>query len=102
VRSEGQFNTMIYEETDSYRGGAGRDAVFLNAEDMAHFGVREGQAVTLTSAAGQMRAVATAFDLPRGSALAYYPEANVLVGTAVDPRSRTPAFKSVPVEIAAL
>ena len=35
----------------------------------------------------------------RGSALAYYPEANVLCGTAVDPRSKTPAFKSVPVWI---
>jgi anaerobic selenocysteine-containing dehydrogenase len=46
-----------------------------------------------------MSAVATAFDLPRGSALAYYPEANVLCGTAVDPRSKTPAFKSVPVWI---
>ena len=33
----------------------------------------------------------------RGSALAYYPEANVLTGTAVAPRSKTPAFKSVPV-----
>jgi hypothetical protein len=29
--------------------------------------------------------------------MAYYPEANVLCGTAVDPRSKTPAFKSVPV-----
>ncbi len=97
VRSEGQFNTIIYEETDSYRGGAGRDAVFLNAQDMAGFGVSEGQVVTLASDVGRMRAVARAFDLPRGSAMAYYPEANVLVGTAVDPRSKTPAFKSVPV-----
>ena len=97
VRSEGQFNTIIYEEKDSYRGGAGRDAVFLNAEDMAGFGVSEGQVVTLASEVGRMQAVARAFDLPRGSAMAYYPEANVLVGTAVDPRSKTPAFKSVPV-----
>ncbi len=47
------------------------------------------------------RALATAFDLPPGSALAYYPEANVLCGTAVDPRSKTPAFKSVPIWIEA-
>ena len=97
MRSEGQFNTIIYEEKDSYRGGAGRHAVFLNAADMAAFGVTEGQAVTLASDVGRMSAVATAFDLPRGSAMAYYPEANVLVGTTVDPRSKTPAFKSVPV-----
>ena len=99
VRSEGQFNTIIYEEKDSYRGGAGRDAVFLNADDMAGFGVREGQVVTIASDAGRMRAVARAFDLPRGSAMAYYPEANVLVGTEVDPRSKTPAFKSVSVRL---
>ncbi|MDP2782507.1 FdhF/YdeP family oxidoreductase [Devosia sp.] len=97
IRSEGQFNTIIYEEKDSYRGGAERDAVFLNGEDMAGFGVREGQVVTIASDVGRMQAVARAFDLPRGSAMAYYPEANVLVGTAVDPRSKTPAFKSVPV-----
>ncbi|MBU1305065.1 MAG: histidine kinase, partial [Alphaproteobacteria bacterium] len=99
VRSEGQFNTIIYEDSDSYRGGAGRDAVFLNAQDMAGFGVSEGQVVTIASDVGRMRAVVRAFDLPRGSAMAYYPEANVLVGTAVDPRSKTPAFKSVSVRL---
>ena len=99
VRSEGQFNTIIYEEHDSYRGKAGRDAVFLNRADMEAFGVAAGQRITLRSAQGRMTGTATAFDLPRGSALAYYPEANVLVPTAVDPRSKTPAFKSVPVWI---
>ncbi|MNU03987.1 molybdopterin dinucleotide binding domain protein [compost metagenome] len=68
---------------------------------MAAFGVHEGQTVTLASETGRMAAIATAFDLPRGSAMAYYPEANVLVGTQVDPRSKTPAFKSVPVWIEA-
>ena len=97
VRSEGQFNTIVYEEHDSYRNKAGRYAVFLNGEDMAAMGIREGQRITLASASGRMAGTATRFDLPRGSALAYYPEANVLCGTAVDPRSKTPAFKSVPV-----
>lgn len=101
VRSEGQFNTIIYEERDSYRNGAGRDAVFLNRADMAAFGVAEGQRIALASATGRYEGRATAFDLPRGSALAYFPEANVLVGTAVDPRSKTPAFKSIPVRIVA-
>lgn len=101
VRSEGQFNTIIYEEHDSYRLKAGRDAIFLSREDMAEFGLAEGQRVTIGSDTGRMQGTATAFDLPRGSALAYYPEANVLCGTAVDPRSKTPAFKSVPVWIEA-
>jgi molybdopterin-dependent oxidoreductase alpha subunit len=101
VRSEGQFNTIIYEERDTYRNGAGRDAVFLNREDMSVFGVSEGQRIVVASDTGRMEGRATAFDLPRGSALAYFPEANVLVGNAVDPRSKTPAFKSVPVWIEA-
>jgi molybdopterin-dependent oxidoreductase alpha subunit len=99
VRSEGQFNTIIYEEHDTYRNKAPRDAVFLNREDMSAANVREGDRVTIASDQGRMTAIATAFDLPRGSALAYYPEANVLCANTVDPRSKTPAFKSVPVWI---
>ncbi|MES3000917.1 MAG: hypothetical protein V4787_09505, partial [Pseudomonadota bacterium] len=49
---------------------AGRFAVFLNADDMSELGVSEGQAVTLASDTGRMPAVATMFDLPRGSAMA--------------------------------
>ena len=101
VRSEGQFNSIIYEETDSYRGKAGRRSIFLSAADMAQRGLSEGQAVRVRSAVGEMEGVAVGFDLPVGSVLAYYPEANVLIGTEVDPRSKTPAFKSVPVDILA-
>ncbi|KQT44696.1 histidine kinase [Devosia sp. Leaf420] len=101
VRSEGQFNSIIYEETDSYRGKAGRYAVFLSAGDMEARGLSEGQRVRVRSSVGEMEGVATRFDLPAGSVLAYYPEANVLIGTEVDPRSKTPAFKSVPVSVVA-
>ena len=100
IRSEGQFNTIVYEETDSYRGKAPRWSVLLNGRDMEEMGIAEGDMIDLASAQGRMRRLkALAFDIPRGSALAYYPEANVLVGTEVDPRSKTPAFKSVPVWI---
>jgi anaerobic selenocysteine-containing dehydrogenase len=66
---------------------------------MRERGVAEGQRIVLASAQGQMAGTALPFDLPRGSAMAYYPEANVLAGTAVDRRSKTPAFKSIPVWI---
>jgi anaerobic selenocysteine-containing dehydrogenase len=66
---------------------------------MLRHGISPGQRITLRSAQGRMQAVATPFDLPLGSALAYFPEANVLAATNVDPRSRTPAFKSIPVWI---
>jgi len=39
------------------------------------------------------------FDLPAGNAMAYFPEANILIGRATDPRSKTPAFKSIPIAI---
>lgn len=102
VRSEGQFNTIIYEERDSYRKKAGRRSVFLNKETMAQWGFVEGQKVDLCSKVGRMTGVeVVSFDLPEGNAMAYYPEANVLVGAEIDPRSKTPAFKSVPVWVEA-
>lgn len=100
VRSEGQFNSIIYEEEDSYRYRAGRDSVLLSPEDIASLGLAEGQAVDVVSANGRLAGVRVQpFDLPPGNALAYYPEANVLCQRRVDPRSRTPNFKSVPVRI---
>ena len=100
LRSEGQFNSIIYEETDSYRGTRTRWSVMMNAEDMAELGLAEGDRADVRSPHGAMAGVTVyAFDVPRGNALAYYPEANALTGTAQDPRSRTPAFKSTGVWI---
>ena len=99
VRSEGQFNSIIYEETDSYRINAPRDTIFMAAADMARLGIAPGSEVTLASESGRYTGRALGFDLPEGSLLAYYPEANVLSGIAVDPRSKTPAFKSIAVEV---
>lgn len=100
VRSEGQFNSIIYERTDSYRDGADRMTAMMHADDIAAAGRAEGDSVTLVSKNGRMEGVTLkAHDIARGSVMAYYPEANVLVGTAVDPRSRTPSFKATPVWI---
>ena len=100
VRSEGQFNSIIYERTDSYRGDAGRHDVMMNAGDIAAAGLAPGDRATLVSAHGRMEGVTLrAYDIAPGSIMAYYPEANVLIGRTVDPRSRTPAFKSTPVRI---
>ncbi len=98
VRSEGQFNTIIYERTDSYRDGADRWTVMLSEADIIEHGLADGGDANLCSANGRMEGVRIkAFDLAKGSVMAYYPEANVLTGTAVDPRSKTPSFKATPV-----
>ena len=100
VRSEGQFNSIIYERTDSYRGGIDRWSVMLNAEDLAEQGFKDGDIATVESDNGVMEGVTLrAFDIARGSVMAYYPEANCLTGTAVDPRSKTPSFKATPVTL---
>lgn len=100
VRSEGQFNSIIYEETDTYRGTNTRWSVLMNSADIAALNLREGEKVKIKSEQGEMSDVTVfEFDLPRGDVLAYYPEANVLTSTAVDPRSRTPAFKKTFVDI---
>ncbi|MFC1748889.1 FdhF/YdeP family oxidoreductase [Pseudomonadota bacterium] len=100
VRSEGQYNSIIYEEKDSYRGIENRWSVMLSPEDMQAQGLKDGDRVNVQSETGSMDYVqAYSFDLPMGSLMAYYPEANVLVSQKTDPRSKTPAFKSVPVVI---
>jgi len=100
VRSEGQFNSIIYEEQDSYRGVDQRWSIMMNAQDMQELDINENGTVDLTSDHGEMLAVkAYAFDLPRGNVMAYYPEANALIGLERDARSQTPGFKSVPVTI---
>ena len=69
---------------------------------MARASIQPGDRVTLRSAHGVMRDVAVErFDLPAGDLTAYFSEANILTGTAVDPRSKTPAFKATSVQVEA-
>ncbi len=100
VRSEGQFNSIIYEEKDSYRQTETRWCVLLNQGDMDALRISAGDKITLISEHGRMEGVTVyAHALPAGNAMAYFPEANCLTGTSVDPRSMTPAFKHTPVRI---
>ena len=100
VRSEGQFNSIIYEQKDSYRQVDQRWSVLMNPKQISSLGINAGDKVDITSATGEMKAVTVyPFDLPDGDIMAYYPEANVLIGRARDARSKTPAFKSVDVKL---
>jgi len=100
VRSEGQFNTVVYETEDIYRGQERRDIILLNPADMTTLGLKQDQLVTVRSACGEMpNILARPFEIRAGNALMYYPEANVLVPATTDARSKTPAFKSVAITI---
>ena len=102
VRSEGQFNTVVYEEEDLYRNQTRRDIVLMNPKDIARMGLSEDQPVTVRSGTGQMQFIKVRpFDVRAGNCLMYCPEANVLVSKEVDPVSKTPSFKLTQVEIVA-
>ena len=102
IRSEGQFNTVVYEEEDIYRGQDRRDIILMSRSDIDRLGLQVDQRITVHSAAGAMlNIVVRAFDIKPGNAAMYFPEANVLVPTTVDPASKTPAFKSVLVTVSA-
>ena len=107
LRSHDQFNTTVYGLDDRYRGVSGdRRVVFAHPADIAAAGLVPGDRVDVTSHFGsETRGVAgfalVAYDLPRGCAAAYFPEANPLVpldDTAE--KSQTPAYKSIEISIA--
>ena len=106
LRSHDQFNTTIYGLDDRYRGiFGGRNVVFLNHEDMVERGLHDGDFVDLVSvwSDGERRAKhfrVVEYETTKGSAAAYYPEANVLVpldATAIG--SNTPTSKSIVVRV---
>lgn len=99
IRSEGQFNTVVYDEEDLYRGNRTRDVVMLSAADARRLGLAEGDPVLVTSRTGRMRVKAAIVDIRSGNLAMYYPEANVLVDRQLDAESLTPAFKSVHVTL---
>jgi molybdopterin-dependent oxidoreductase alpha subunit len=101
VRSEGQFNTVVYEDFDLYRGQDRRDVILMNPADIERLGLRAEQRVTISSEVGQLPniLVRSFAEIKSGNVLMYYPEANVLVPRHADPASKTPAFKSILVRV---
>ena len=107
MRSNDQFNTTIYGNSDRLRGiEESRDVMLINTAEMARAGLQAGDIVALITDAedGVHREVGglttVPFDLPDGCVGAYYPEVNPLVPLGHhDFASKTPAYKSVPVRI---
>jgi molybdopterin-dependent oxidoreductase alpha subunit len=95
VRSEGQFNTVVYEEEDVYRGAPRRDVVFMAPEDVLARGLAADDRVVVVTETGRLEVSVVPAPIRAGNLAMYYPEANVLVPRRLDGRSRTPAFKSV-------
>ena len=107
VRSHDQWNTTIYSDDDRYRGVKNlRTLVFMNEDDMTERGLKKYDLVDLTSFAkdGSTRYVrayrAIPYNLPRGSAMGYMPELNVLCPIGdYSAQSDQPLMKHLVVEI---
>ena len=98
VRSEGQFNTVVYEPDDRYRGVSSRNVVLINEEDIKRIGSKEGDLITIKNDTGIMTGQKLqAYPIKQGNIMMYYPESNVLVPRQFDPQSKTPSFKSIEV-----
>ncbi|MGB6220339.1 FdhF/YdeP family oxidoreductase [Haloferula sp.] len=106
LRSHDQFNTTVYGPNDRYRGiSNGRRIVFMNPQDLSELEIDPLEAIDLVShwedgerEAANFRAIP--YDMPRGMAAAYFPEANALVpvGSYAE-GSNTPTSKSVEISV---
>jgi formate dehydrogenase major subunit len=110
LRSHDQYNTTIYGDDDRYRGIHGdRRVVFVHPDDLRALGLAPGAQVDVTSHVAETGQELTrsvrgfrvvAYDVPRGCAAAYFPEANPLVPLEHHAEeSLTPAYKSVIVSL---
>lgn len=106
IRSHDQFNTTIYGMDDRYRGIYNeRRVILLNRDDMLARNISPEQPVDITSHFdGETRTarlfLALEFDIPKGCAAAYFPEANVLVPIrSTADKSNTPTSKGVIITI---
>lgn len=107
VRSHDQWNTTIYANDDRYRGVGGlRTLVFMNEMDMADRNIRRMDLVDVRSFGrdGSTREVhgfrAVPISMPRGCAMGYMPEMNVLCPVGdFSSQSDQPLMKHMVVEI---
>jgi molybdopterin-dependent oxidoreductase alpha subunit len=107
VRSHDQWNTIPYAMNDRYRGiHDSRHVVFVNPDDLAELGLEDRALVDVVSVGddGSERRMAgvrtVSYPTARGSAAAYYPEANVLVPLdSVAEASNTPTYKGIVVRL---
>jgi len=100
VRSEGQFNTMIYDEADIFRNQKSRNVLYISAIDIEKLGLSNGSIVDVESETGSLKEIKLAeYNIKPGNVMTYMPEANILIPQSNDDRSKTPSFKSVSVTI---
>jgi predicted molibdopterin-dependent oxidoreductase YjgC len=90
-----QFNSMVYAEVDPLTG-AGRDALFLGAQDADALGLKEGAAVLIRSEHGELQARVHLAPIRPGNVQVFFPEGNVLLPRGrLDPESGVPDYNAI-------
>ena len=104
-----QFNSMLWDAADPLTGSARRDEIFVAPEDAARLGLRDGDAVRVRATAGkeaetilvnanpaprEFRGVCRLARVAPGTLQAYWPEANVLITSRLDPASHEPDYNA--------
>ncbi len=100
VRSEGQYNSIVYEEEDAFRKITKRNVILMNQNDMAKKNLKENQKVCIKSKTGRLDQITVKeFNIREGNTLMYYPESNILISRELDPKSLTPGYKKTLIDI---
>jgi molybdopterin-dependent oxidoreductase alpha subunit len=110
-----QFNSMLWDERDPITGAERRDAIFIAPEDAARLGLKDGDAITLHPAEREVggsrsevgnptshrepqtspfRGVVRIAQVKSGTLQAFWPEANVLIRSRLDPASHEPDYNA--------
>ncbi|QQZ09791.1 FdhF/YdeP family oxidoreductase [Heyndrickxia vini] len=77
-----QFNSMIYNEKDSFNN-ADRYDVLINEVDASELNIDEGEAIVVYNKYGYFHGRAKFADTQRGNLLVFWPEGNVLIPKGV-------------------
>lgn len=88
-----QFNSMVYTDRDSLTG-ASRYDVIVSTEDLRRLGLSPGDSVVIGNELGEMRGRVLAGDVPVGTIIAHWPEANHLITRHYDSASGEPDYNA--------
>jgi molybdopterin-dependent oxidoreductase alpha subunit len=89
-----QFNSMVFRERDPLTG-AGRDALFISADDARRIGVGEGDPLLVRSGCGEVRARAHVARIRPGNVQMFFPECNPLIRAGERDASGVPDYNAV-------
>ena len=84
---------MVQRDIDPLTG-ASRDEILISAEDLSRLGLDEGTRVCLRSEFGTFSGRLRTAAIKSGNLQVYWPEANALLGTLVDPESVEPDYNA--------